>query len=183
MSLTFRKQRLLERIALFSKTEQHEIFRMLVAHNVPYTVNQNGVFFNMVHVSEAILDEVEHFVDFYTKNKTELDAIEQRITEFKHSKDHMQAPTCDATHPQSSSAVLCNHRMTSSGKTCDALLMQAPVQRATRTRQVSKFMLAKKRFAKKQSAAESRNRLVDVCESEDILEPDEYCLPGRAMEL
>lgn len=166
MSASARKRRLIERISGFSSTEQHEIFKMLVRHGVPYTANRNGVFFNMSDVPPDVVMDMESVVDFYSKNKAALDELEQRITEYRHSKEEARTPDARGSGRAEETVTV--------NKAYDALLTQvASGPRSVRARQVSKFSIAKKRFAKKQQAAnESRQRSLFECDADDILHPE-----------
>ena len=68
-----------ERRRDFSKTistltisECVEILRILKKHDVPYTENQNGIFFNVIIVPQDVFDKMEEFIQFALKNRTEL---------------------------------------------------------------------------------------------------------------
>ena len=38
------------------------IFKLIVKHNVPYTVNNNGVFFNMSHLPDDLVRKIDEII-------------------------------------------------------------------------------------------------------------------------
>jgi len=82
------KKNLLEKINRLTYTEHDEIFKLLKVQNVPFTQNKNGVFFNMSSIDNAILLEIEQFIEFCLKNKKELDEYDKKINECKISNKY-----------------------------------------------------------------------------------------------
>ena len=39
-----------------------QIFKLIVEHDVPYTVNNNGVFFNMSHLSDDLVRKIDEII-------------------------------------------------------------------------------------------------------------------------
>lgn len=84
MSFTNRQNKMLrDKINKLSQTEHDEIFKILKTHNVRFTQNKNGVFFDISFLSHEVAKEVERFVDFCTSNQVELDEYDKQINECK----------------------------------------------------------------------------------------------------
>ena len=39
-----------------------QIFKLIVEHDVPYTVNNNGVFFNMSHLPDDLVRKIDEII-------------------------------------------------------------------------------------------------------------------------
>ena len=39
-----------------------QIFKLIIEHDVPYTVNMNGVFFNMSHLSDDLVQKIGEII-------------------------------------------------------------------------------------------------------------------------
>lgn len=82
------KRQLLERINNLSSTEHEEIFNIIQRHdNINFTSNKNGVFFNLSTVSDAMLEDIDKFVNFCIFNKKDLDDYDRRLNECKASSN------------------------------------------------------------------------------------------------
>lgn len=82
------KKHILDKINGLSTTEHEEIFNILqkvVTSNpsITYTVNKNGVFFNLSTLDDEVLHEIESFVDFCHHNKKELDEYDKILNDCK----------------------------------------------------------------------------------------------------
>ncbi len=78
----YRKQ-LLGRINNLSSTEHEEIFNLIRRHNLGYTQNKNGIFFNLSTLPDGVIEEIGKLVDYCASQKKELDAYDIRINECK----------------------------------------------------------------------------------------------------
>jgi len=67
------KYKIANDIQKLSKYVHLEIFFFLKEHNIKYSSNQNGYFFNMTDIPENIKVLLEKKVDFFLKNKEDLD--------------------------------------------------------------------------------------------------------------
>jgi hypothetical protein len=52
-----------------------ELFKLIVEHNVAYTVNMNGVLFNLVSLSDVLVQQIDGFIKRYEQRKQEQLAI------------------------------------------------------------------------------------------------------------
>ena len=65
LTLSFKKD-LIRRIGLIKKKKVYiEIFRMIVDNNIPYTLNGNGVFFNLSVIDDDIIAQIAQIVKKY----------------------------------------------------------------------------------------------------------------------
>ena len=178
-----RKKKLIDRISTFSETEQVEIFKLLVRNGVPYTSNRNGVFINMTHVAPELYGEIESCVEFYARNKVALDEFEQRLShEYKHAARSDDAASTAVAARADGSNVGCGGPSSpptaAVNKAYDALLSQvAIVAQNLKPRQVSKYTLARKRFAKKQQPSSCHDpRARCEFDADELLDPEPYII-------
>ncbi len=68
---TRRKKFLLD-VQSLTKAEYIEIVRILQKHNIQYSENQNGIFFNVVSVDQSTFDDLERFIYFTQMNRKSL---------------------------------------------------------------------------------------------------------------
>ena len=52
-----------------------QIFKLIVEHNVPYTVNNNGVFFNMSPLPEELVQQINDIIKRCEERKQQQVAI------------------------------------------------------------------------------------------------------------
>ena len=65
LTLSFKKD-LIRRIGLIKKKKAHlEIFRVIVDNNITYTLNGNGVFFNLSAIDDGIISQIDLVVKKY----------------------------------------------------------------------------------------------------------------------
>ena len=177
MSPSARRRRLIEAIGSFSRTEQTEIHKVLVRHEIPYTSNQNGVFFNFSCVPEPVLDELERCVAFFAENRAALDEFEMRMSEWKTSSSSSASPAppppaVPAAAPVASAA----RRGPSAGAPPGPAASYAAAPRpAVRPRHLGKYTLARKRFTKKTPSDVRQQRFSETSpDGRDILRPEPY---------
>ena len=75
---------LYEQIHNLGETEHSEIFKILQKGHVPYTENQNGVFFDLKTIDANVVQDIINFVVYCTENKVKLDEYDQKINECKY---------------------------------------------------------------------------------------------------
>jgi hypothetical protein len=63
-----RKQFLADMVGL-TKPEYIEIIRILKKHAVQYSENQNGIFFNVATLSQAVFEDLVSYMHFSKKNR------------------------------------------------------------------------------------------------------------------
>jgi hypothetical protein len=65
MSVIVDKRRAIhESLKHLVKSEYEQIFRILKKHNGQYMENSNGIFFDIMTLSEEALDDMLHFIDY-----------------------------------------------------------------------------------------------------------------------
>jgi hypothetical protein len=79
-SLMMKKKRLTEIVKDLNRFELLEIFQIFKTESCAFSENSNGIFINITHVSENIIDKVYHFIDYIKEKKKELVTHEQMIT-------------------------------------------------------------------------------------------------------
>ena len=52
-----------------------QIFNLIVEHDVPYTVNMNGVFFNMSHLPDVLVRKIDEIIKRCEERKQQQVAI------------------------------------------------------------------------------------------------------------
>lgn len=65
------------------ETEKIEIFKIINFHNEKYSVNNNGIFFNLVKVKDETKNDIIKLLNFSSKNKLKLFQEEQKINSLK----------------------------------------------------------------------------------------------------
>lgn len=159
------KKQLLEKVNRLSFTEHDEIFRILKSHKVSYTQNKNGVFFNLSSVDTPIILKIEDFVDYCIKNKKELDEYDKRINECKINNNYNSIwsfkPESDIVLESCGNTLVDNTRKDmewiklfseiKSNKKVSSMIdiLESNLEKLQRKKNTSKFLNAKKKFAKK----------------------------------
>lgn len=73
------RQALAEHISGLSSLQQREILKIIKQHNVPFSTNKNGHFFDMDDAPPQCLREVKEFVAYSLTNMARLDAYERSM--------------------------------------------------------------------------------------------------------
>lgn len=81
------KKNILEEIKLLSKLECEEIFRIIKRNNVEYTENSNGIFFDIMHLSDEIVSKIQIFLDFCKTQRKSEEERAREIDNLRH-EDH-----------------------------------------------------------------------------------------------
>lgn len=75
------RKQLRDKINKLSQTEHEEIFKILQTHN--FTKNNNGVFFDISLLGDDVVAMIDNFVNFCINNKIELDEYDKHMNECK----------------------------------------------------------------------------------------------------
>ena len=70
-SLLSKKQKISKNIKKLDKLQYYEIYRLLNEYSHPYTINKNGVFFNLLDMKTELFNLIEQYVN-YSIQKNEL---------------------------------------------------------------------------------------------------------------
>jgi len=66
------KKQMLEDFKLLSKEEYAEIFRIIKRHNIDYSENSNGIFFDLNHCPNIVFEKLTQFIELTkTQRKNE----------------------------------------------------------------------------------------------------------------
>ena len=69
MDTTYR-QFMLKRLAAVKQRKCYiEIFKLIVEHKVAYTVNNNGVFFNLSYLPDELAQQIDDIIKMYEQRK------------------------------------------------------------------------------------------------------------------
>ena len=63
------KKQMLEDFKVLSKEEYAEIFRIIKRHNIEYSENSNGIFFDVSILSESTFEQLEEYMNFCLQNR------------------------------------------------------------------------------------------------------------------
>jgi hypothetical protein len=66
------KRKIANKVKSFTKEVHLEIFSFLESNNYSYTINNNGVFFNINNLNKQDLIKLKEMVDFYETNEENL---------------------------------------------------------------------------------------------------------------
>jgi hypothetical protein len=72
-----------DRINSLSSTEHEEIFKIIRQHNVVYSQNKNGIFFNLSNLTDDVVKNIDEFVSYCMSNKKDLDEYDKILNECK----------------------------------------------------------------------------------------------------
>ena len=67
-----RRRIFLDQLKKLNKPEYIEIVRIIQKHKVEFSENQNGIFFNVAHLSQEVFDDLMAFIHFTQTNQQEL---------------------------------------------------------------------------------------------------------------
>ena len=70
--ITMKKKKLIEISKNLCKLEHFEIFNIIQEDNCVYSENKNGVFINLLNVSENTIDKIFNFINFIEHKKEDL---------------------------------------------------------------------------------------------------------------
>jgi len=81
-----RRRKLWEAIKILIKSEQEELYRILKRNEVEVTENTNGIFFDVGKLSQAVVAEIEKFLQFCQQNRVN---FEQRDKEMENLRQEV----------------------------------------------------------------------------------------------
>lgn len=167
---TKQKKLIFEKINTLSSTEHEEIFniiqRLSQKESINYTVNKNGVFFNLSSLSNEVLNAIDTFVNFCHLNKKDLDEYEKQLNECKVTtsiinvdlENIVEKKNCQMYGDKVVSALpICDWNSIQIESTVDSKNAQKIVQfieklysdKSSKKKMNIKFHNAKKKYAKK----------------------------------
>ncbi len=70
------RQFMVKRLAAVKQRKCYiDIFKLIVEHKVAYTVNNNGVFFNLLPLSDELAQQIDEIIKMYEQRKQDKVAI------------------------------------------------------------------------------------------------------------
>ena len=155
------KRQLRDRINILSATEHNEIFKIISETGYSFSKNNNGIFYNMSEFDEELVNRIDKFVTYCIENNRELDEYARKISECKMTNnfDNLSAISLNNvinTRLENT----CNDWTTVMAEVKDKEKVMAFVnylesgidERIFAKKNHSKYLNAKKRYAKKQTA-------------------------------
>jgi len=82
-NLIIKKKKLIEISKNLSKIEYFEIFNIIKQDNCQYSENKNGIFINLLNVTENTIDKIFNFINFIKHKKEDLVKHEEIINHAK----------------------------------------------------------------------------------------------------
>lgn len=77
------RKKVWEAIKTLMKSEQEELFRILIRNKVEYTENTNGVFFDVGKLDQTILDQIQKFLNFCQQNRMDFEKRDQTMEDLR----------------------------------------------------------------------------------------------------
>lgn len=77
------RKKVWEAIKTLMKSEQEELFRILLRNKVEYTENTNGIFFDVGKLEPAVLDEIQKFLNFCQQNRMDFEKRDQTMEDLR----------------------------------------------------------------------------------------------------
>ena len=76
-----KRKQFLEDLKKLVKSEQEEIFRIIKKSKVEYSENSNGIFFDVLKLSNDTFRKIEEFMKFCKENRLDFSKREKEMTE------------------------------------------------------------------------------------------------------
>jgi hypothetical protein len=77
------RKKVWEAIKTLMKSEQEELFRILLRNKIEYTENTNGIFFDVGKLEVPILDEIYKFLSFCQQNRMDFEKRDQTMEDLR----------------------------------------------------------------------------------------------------
>ena len=85
--LILKKKKLIDISKNLTKVEYIEIFNIIKVYNHSYTENKNGIFINLAHMQEEIIDKIFQCIEFIHNSKDELNKHEEYVNTVKKNME------------------------------------------------------------------------------------------------
>lgn len=86
-ALILKKKKLIEISKNLTKIEYLEIFNIIQTDGCNYSENKNGIFINLMNVSEDTIEKIFSFIDFIKHKREDLIKHEEYVNNFKKNID------------------------------------------------------------------------------------------------
>jgi hypothetical protein len=77
------RKKVWESIKTLSKSEQEELFRILLRNKIEYTENTNGIFFDVGKLETNVLDQIQKFLNFCQQNRIDFERRNQDMEDLR----------------------------------------------------------------------------------------------------
>lgn len=95
------RRQLYDNLSLLVRSEQIEIFKILRQNDEKYTENSNGIFFDVLTISDATYNNMSSFMDFCLKTRREdnvrAQTMKDMAAEFDNKPNKSEIATATAT--------------------------------------------------------------------------------------
>ena len=78
-----KRKRVWESIKSLMKSEQEELFRILLRNKVEFTENTNGIFFDVGKVEMPVLEQIQKFLSFCQQNRMDFEQRDQTMEDLR----------------------------------------------------------------------------------------------------
>ncbi len=92
-NLILKKKKLIDISKNLTKLEYLEIFNIIMEDKCIYSENKNGIFINLLNVSESTIDKIFDFINFIKHKKEDLLKYEEYVTIAKKNISDVQKST------------------------------------------------------------------------------------------
>jgi hypothetical protein len=92
-TLITKKKKLIDISKNLTKIEYLEIFNIIQNDGCSYSENKNGIFINLMNVSEDTIDKIFNFIDFIKHKKEDLIKHEEYVNNFKKNMNENEKTT------------------------------------------------------------------------------------------
>ena len=72
-----------EKMEKLNVTQQVDIVRILMDHNIKFSENSNGIFINLTNLSEDEIEEIKKYIQYISDQEANLITIENMKKEYK----------------------------------------------------------------------------------------------------
>jgi hypothetical protein len=162
---------LMQKVQELGTTEHEEIFKILKMRDVEHSINKNGVFVNLTHMSDDVFHMLNNFVNFCIDNKSTLDEYDKAIIDRKLLQQQPQKQVQTASSHLEGGAL--SHTQSTAAdhppqKPSYSLMSMAMNMQSSSTAMKAircdntKFNQAKKKYAKKRSLVANNEVTVAV---------------------
>lgn len=78
-----KRKKVWEAIKGLMKSEQEELFRILLRNKIEYTENTNGIFFDVGKIESDVLEQIETFLNFCQQNRMDFERRNQDMEDLR----------------------------------------------------------------------------------------------------
>ena len=72
-------------IERLDSSNHKEIFRIFKKYDVQYSENKNGIFINLTHIDDIVLNEIKEYLLYVNKQEKDIDTLESQKQKVEQS--------------------------------------------------------------------------------------------------